>query len=51
LSDLLSLETVAEMQRRVPAMKCASVARVGHAPMLDEADALAAIDALLAEIG
>lgn len=51
LSDLLSRETLAAMQARHPTMRAATVPRVGHAPMLDEPVSLAAIDALLAEVG
>ena len=50
LSDLLSPETVAEMGRRNPAMTSVTVPRVGHAPMLSEPEATAAIDALLAKV-
>lgn len=46
-SDLLTLETVARMQREVPGMKLATVPGVGHAPELNEPEALAAIDAFL----
>ncbi len=48
LSDLLSPETVRQMQARNPAMKIIEVPRVGHAPTLDEPEVRAAIDALLA---
>lgn len=50
LSDLLSDQTVAAMKARHPAMRTVTVPRVGHAPMLDEPESLAAIDALLAEV-
>lgn len=50
LSDLLSPETVAEMGKRNPAMSHVTVPNVGHAPMLDEPEALSAIDALLARV-
>ena len=36
------------MREAVPEMKSAIVAGVGHAPMLDEPEAVAAIDAFLA---
>ena len=36
LSDILEERCVTEMQRRHPGMQYFSVARVGHAPMLDE---------------
>ena len=47
-SDILSLQTLAEMQRRRPTLQTVTVTGVGHAPMLDEAEAMAAIDAFLA---
>jgi len=50
-SDILSLQTLAEMQRRRPTMQTVTVPGVGHAPMLDEAEAVAAIDFFLAGAG
>lgn len=50
LSDLISAETVAEMRARVPDLAVATVPRVGHAPVLDEPEAIAAIDALLGRV-
>ncbi|WP_209347267.1 alpha/beta hydrolase [Pontixanthobacter sp. CEM42] len=50
LSDLLTVETLAEMQRRLPDAQAVTIPDVGHAPLLEEAPALAAIDALLAQI-
>ena len=50
LSDLLSPETVKEMGARNPKMRTVTVPRVGHAPTLDEPEARAAIDALLAKV-
>lgn len=50
LSDLLSAETAARMEAENPAMASVTVPRVGHAPTLEEAEAAAAIDALLARI-
>ena len=50
LSDLLTPETEREMAKRNPAMTSVTVPRVGHAPTLDEPEARAAIDALLAKI-
>ena len=50
LSDLLSAETAAAMKARVPSMDMAVVPRVGHAPTLEESEAVAAIDRLLARI-
>jgi len=51
LSDLLTPETLAEMQRRNPEAETVTVPNVGHAPMLDEPAATAAIDRLLARAG
>ncbi len=50
LSDLLSPQTVSQMAQRNPAMTSVTIARVGHAPTLDEPQARAAIDALLAQV-
>jgi pimeloyl-ACP methyl ester carboxylesterase len=50
LSDLLSPETVRQMQARNPATRMITVPRVGHAPTLDEPEVRSAIDALLAEV-
>ncbi len=50
ITDILSLETLAEMQRRRPSMQTVSVPRVGHAPMLDEPVALQAIETFLAAL-
>lgn len=46
-SDILAENTVAEMQRRKPDLMVATVPETGHAPVLDEAAAEAAIDELL----
>ena len=46
-SDLLSAAALEEMQAAVPDMKSVTVVGVGHAPMLDEPEAVAAIDAFL----
>lgn len=51
LSDLLSAETVRRMCVENPAMEAVTVPRVGHAPTLDEPEAQAAIDRLLARLG
>lgn len=52
LSDILSRTTVAEMGRRHPDQFTAvEIDDRGHTPMLDEADALAAIDRFYAQIG
>jgi pimeloyl-ACP methyl ester carboxylesterase len=48
LTDILSLETLAEMQRRRPDMQVAHISGVGHAPMLDEQAAKLAIVRFLA---
>jgi pimeloyl-ACP methyl ester carboxylesterase len=47
ISDLLSADIAARMREAAPAMAYAEVKGVGHAPMLDEPEAQAAIDALL----
>lgn len=51
LSDILSPATLAAMQARLPAAEAVTVPRVGHAPTLDEPEAVAAIARLLARIG
>jgi pimeloyl-ACP methyl ester carboxylesterase len=50
-SDLLSPAIVAKMRKVAPAMAYAEVPAVGHAPMLDEAEARAAIFEFLAGVG
>ncbi len=50
LSDILTPETIEEMTRRHPDVQSVTVPGVGHAPMLDEAEALAAIDHLLERV-
>jgi pimeloyl-ACP methyl ester carboxylesterase len=50
LSDLLTPDTERQMAVRNPAMTSVTVPRVGHAPTLDEPEARAAIDALLAKV-
>jgi pimeloyl-ACP methyl ester carboxylesterase len=47
LSDLLSADAAAKMQAAAPQAQFAIVPRVGHAPELDEPEAVAAIDAFL----
>jgi pimeloyl-ACP methyl ester carboxylesterase len=47
LSDLLSQETVTKMKERKPDLETVEVADVGHAPMLDEPDAFAALERFL----
>jgi pimeloyl-ACP methyl ester carboxylesterase len=51
LSDILSADTLAEMARRLPLAEAVTVPRVGHAPTLDEPDAAAGIERLLARVG
>lgn len=46
-SDLLTAETTKKMQQVAPAMRLAVVPNIGHAPELNEPDALAAIDEFL----
>ena len=46
-SDLLTAETVEKMRAVAPGMKLAVVPGVGHAPELNEPEAVAAIDAFL----
>jgi pimeloyl-ACP methyl ester carboxylesterase len=50
ISDLLSAETVEKMKAEVPSMESVTVPRVGHAPTLDEPEAVAAIEALLERV-
>jgi pimeloyl-ACP methyl ester carboxylesterase len=50
LSDLLSEETVARMLAENPALEAATVPRVGHAPTLDEPEAIEAIGRLLVRV-
>ncbi len=50
LSDLISPETVQRMKKLNPAMEIVTIPQVGHAPTLDEPEARAAIDALLARV-
>jgi len=50
LSDLLTAAAAEKMHRLAPTAKFAVVAGVGHAPELDEAEAVAAIDAFLTSL-
>ena len=50
LSDVLSAASVAKMTEEVTTLESATVPRVGHAPTLDEPEAQAAIDTLLARV-
>jgi pimeloyl-ACP methyl ester carboxylesterase len=49
-SDILAPATLARMAAENPAMEAVVVPNVGHAPTLDEPDAVAAIERLLARI-
>lgn len=51
LSDVLSAETHEKMADLLPGGEAVTVPNVGHAPMLDEPEAAAAIDRLLAKLG
>ena len=51
LSDLLSDTTLKEMRRRVLEAEAVTLDNVGHAPTLDEPEAVAAIERLLARVG
>ncbi len=48
-SDILTAETAAEMARRHPGLAYVEIRGRGHAPFLDEPEAVAAIDAFLKE--
>lgn len=50
LSDLLTEETLAAMHAEMPLMESVTIPDVGHAPTLDEPEAVAAIDALLQRV-
>ena len=50
LSDLLSAETFQRMGAELPAAELVQIARVGHAPTLEEPEAQAAIARLLAKV-
>jgi len=49
-SDILNAATLARMQREKPDLQVLEVANRGHAPLLDEPECLAAIDAFLARV-
>lgn len=49
LSDLLSAETMEEMGRRHEGMVAVTIPNVGHTPILNEPECLAAIDAVIAK--
>jgi pimeloyl-ACP methyl ester carboxylesterase len=50
LSDILSAATLEKMATELPQMDVCMVSRTGHAPALDEPEALAAIGRLLAKV-
>ncbi|RJY08023.1 alpha/beta fold hydrolase [Aurantiacibacter aquimixticola] len=50
LSDILSHETLARMERELPNVDAVTVPRVGHAPTLEEPEAQAAIARLLGKV-
>ena len=49
LSDILSRDVAADMRAKKSDLVVAQIAGVGHAPMLDEPDSVAAIDSFLAK--
>jgi pimeloyl-ACP methyl ester carboxylesterase len=49
-SDVLEAETASEMVKRLPMMELVTLPRIGHAPTLEEPEAAAAIDRLLAKV-
>ena len=49
-SDLLTAETATKMRQVAPGMELATVAGVGHAPELNEPEAVAAIDQFLSSL-
>ncbi|MBK9011327.1 alpha/beta hydrolase [Novosphingobium sp.] len=51
LSQILSAATLERMTAMLPGAEAVTVPRVGHAPMLDEPEAVTGIDRLLARIG
>ena len=50
ISDILSAQTMAQMRARHPDCTTVTVPGIGHAPMLDEAQAVAAIEAFIARV-
>lgn len=48
-SDILAASTLGQMQTRMERLRAVTIAGVGHAPMLDEADARQAIRTFLSE--
>ena len=51
MSDILSAGIADKMQARKPDLEVTVVPNRGHAPLLDEPAAIAAIDVLLARVG
>lgn len=49
-SDILATRTLARMKKEHPRLEAVSIPNVGHAPTLDEPQAVAAIDRLLARV-
>ena len=47
-SDILTAQTQARMQERIPGLEAVTVPKVGHAPTLEEPDAVKAINSFLA---
>ena len=50
LSDILGKEVHRKMAKSLPGSDAVTIPRVGHAPMLDESEAVTAIDRLLARV-
>jgi len=50
LTDLVAMDCVEKMQEKSPTLKVAQIPDRGHAPMLDEPAAVAAIDAFIAGV-
>jgi pimeloyl-ACP methyl ester carboxylesterase len=50
LSDVLSRDIALEMKRQAPSLRLAEVPNVGHAPLLTEPEAVAAIDDFLGSV-
>jgi pimeloyl-ACP methyl ester carboxylesterase len=50
ISDLLSAGTVERMKAEVPSLESVTIPHVGHAPTLDEPEAIEAIDRLLKRV-
>ena len=51
LSRMLTVECLEKMQRKKPDMHTATIPRSGHAPSLNEAESIDAIDRFLAGLG